>query len=100
LSCARCHRCDRTLLGDNERWLISVNVTADFEPDLGRMPDDPTAAIPRLIASFEGRDADDLEDEVHSELAFLLCARCRRQWMDNPLGVVGRRRTSDNYLLH
>ena len=100
LSCARCHRCDRTLLGDNERWLVSVNVTADFEPDLGRMPDDPTAAIPRLIAAFEGRDADDLEDEVHSELAFLLCARCRRQWMDNPLGVVGRRRTSANYLLH
>lgn len=103
MTCTRCHRCDRSLIGDDERWLVCVNVTADFEQDLADSPamsQDPALAIPRLIAAFEGADAADLEDEAHSELAFLLCARCRTQWLDNPLGLAGRPRSQANYLLH
>ncbi len=102
LTCTRCHRCDSSLLGDHERWLISVNVTADFEPDLAHAPDDPAIAIPRLISALEGDEegADEAEADVHSEMAFVLCARCRHQWMDNPLGVVGRRDGQPIYLLH
>ena len=101
MTCTRCHRCDRSLLGDNERWLVCVNVTADFDQDLAAAgPEDPSLAIPRLIAAFEGATAQDLEEEIHSEMAFLLCARCRTQWLDNPLGLAGRPRTQANYLLH
>lgn len=103
MTCTRCHRCDRSLIGDDERWLVSVNVTADFEHDLAHtsaITDDPAIAIPRLIAAFEGVDPAELNDEVHSEMAFLLCARCRTQWLDNPLGLAGRPRTQANYLLH
>ena len=98
---ARCHRCDRSLLGDSERWLVCVNVTADFEPDLaalGRV-EDPEIAIPRLLATLEASD-EPPEDEIHKELAFVLCARCRVQWMANPLGAGPNGEHRPSYLLH
>ena len=64
-------------------------MTADFD---GHIPaeEDPESALREVIAHLGGRSTGDLEQEVHAEMAFLLCPKCRSLWADNPLGVRKR----------
>ena len=94
---ASCHRCDRALASGQPRYIVAIHVTADVDE---RLPEDedPALGIPRLLAAIEGRDEEDLEREVHDEIAFTLCARCRGLWIDNPLGITGAPKAQQPYL--
>ena len=97
MSDTRCHRCDRLLVDGRTRYIISIHVTADFDGYLADV-DDPGVALQGVLASLDGRTEADLADEVHRELAFMLCGGCRGRWLDNPLGVRRSARPSAAFL--
>lgn len=51
---------------------------------------DPDLKIDELIAQMEGKDPQELENEVYEERMFLICAPCRKAFMKNPFGFKFR----------
>jgi hypothetical protein len=86
----RCRRCRTELTpGRGDFYVVHVEAVADPSPpvftdeDLAR---DPRAEIERLVEALADLSAQEAMDQVFRRLAFLLCASCYRQWIDNPVG--------------
>jgi len=82
-----CARCGRKIREGDIRYVVRVTVAGD---DGGVLDEeeysDPDLKIEELIAQMEGKDPQELEDEVYEERMFLLCAPCRKAFMKNPFG--------------
>jgi len=68
------------------RYVVNIRVTADHDGDLPDL-EDPGVDMDRLLGPAARRSDPDVADEVHREMAFMLCAHCHGRWLDNPLGV-------------
>ena len=86
-----CDRCGRGLLTDSDvRYEVRIDVRAGFDPpEITRrdLETDYREEIRRLIASMRKMSAEELEEQVHAERRFDLCATCRGEWLLDPLGA-------------
>ena len=80
-----CDRCGKSLLIEEEvRYVTKVEVVAAFDPpelmrrDLER---DFDAEMARIVASMEGRDGREIEEEVAAMRTFDLCPPCRKTFL-------------------
>jgi hypothetical protein len=79
-----CERCGTPIGEGALRFLVTVNVTADFD---GTLPAE--GGIEDLEAFMRKLDKEDprkLEHDVFQSKAFLLCPACKNEFMKHPLG--------------
>ncbi len=85
MSYEHCAKCGKGLPSGGVKYIISINIIADFDGILPEMVDDEEIA--RLLQEAEKMDQETLEKEVHQEMAYLLCKPCRDTFAENPLNL-------------
>jgi hypothetical protein len=87
-----CQRCARPLHpGRGEFYVVRIEAIADPSPPVFTEDDldqDFDSEIGRLIDRIRTMSEQDLEDQVHRQLAFLLCVRCYNRWIADPTGPI------------
>lgn len=84
-----CDRCERPILENETRYVARLEVFA--APDLPEITledllRDHSADIRKLIGDCQAMSEEELMRDVYVEMKFVLCRRCQRAWLDNPLG--------------
>jgi len=87
----QCVTCGKPLPTGSLRYVAEVSVTADFDPVLV-FPDDMDGEIERTLqamkeAAEEGL-ASKLGEQVIARRAFLLCPKCRNEFVDGLPGEL------------
>ena len=78
-----CERCGEKIEGGALRYLLTINVTADFE---GTLPSDGEIEdLEAFMAQMDRSDPVKLQNDVYQSRGFLLCPRCKREYMEDPL---------------
>ena len=84
-----CHRCgEGLLLESNVRYRLEVRIQAAYDPmeitkdDLER---DLEAEIEATIRQLEKMSLKEAERQVHFEGKYDLCARCQKEFLDDPV---------------
>ncbi len=82
-----CDRCGRDLPPGGLKYLVTISVTADFD---GVILDEASEdELRKALRDAEARDAEDLEKEVHQEMAYILCKPCRDAFVKEPVAPGG-----------
>ena len=80
-----CSRCGKDLPLGSIKYILSIRLYADFdgvvEEGAGKEMDD----IEYLLRCLEDSHQDETENDVHGEMAFLLCKDCRDRFSRDPL---------------
>lgn len=98
------HRCDLCgqAIAPHEHYLVRIDVLADPSTpplstagmkSLSEGGSDELAALMQQLKEFS---AEQLQDQVHRRMEFVLCASCQRKFLDNPLGLPRRQVVSQN----
>ena len=77
----RCHWCLRPLAPGSLKFSVRLAITADFDGHLPAPADPPAVDEPSLaqvLAEADSLSEEELPAGVHQEVAFLVCAGCRR----------------------
>ncbi len=80
----RCHKCGRELPAGSLKYVLEVRSFADFDGYLEECEGDVEEGINELLNVMSGMDSDMLEDDISSELVFILCKGCRDRFVDDP----------------
>lgn len=84
----RCDRCGATLPDGALFYILKIALTQGFD---GVIPDDGEADLDALARRIDektrGVPERLLEEDVHQEMAFVLCPRCREKFAANPLDL-------------
>jgi hypothetical protein len=87
----RCEHCSRPLqAGRGAFYLVRIEAVADPSPPVFDEEDfdrDFAIEIDQLLDRVRTLSEQDLEDQVHRQLAFLLCVPCYNRWIKNPTGA-------------
>jgi len=78
-----CERCAEKIESGALRYLLTINVTADFEgslPNEGDIED-----LEAFMAQMDRSDPVKLRNDVFQTRGFLLCPKCKREFMNDPL---------------
>ena len=82
----RCYKCDRIIFPGQRKYLVSVRITPDPDSEASA-----TLLEPGVEAVFCSSDTGFCllpgEDDTVN-MAFTLCARCRRHYGENPLATA------------
>jgi len=97
-----CSKCGKKLPAGSLKYILSIRLYADFdgeietsgESDLQKDIDD----IDYLIKCLEDSKPEDVENEIHREMAFLLCKGCRDYFSKNPLSKREGHNESEGYM--
>jgi len=79
-----CARCGRAFRKDQTRYLVSIQVVADFDGTLS--PAGRGGERRRMWKEIEAKTEEELTNEVAQKLSFTLCKPCRDVWVAAPLG--------------
>ena len=79
-----CERCERALLDDDPRFVVTFRVTADWTGRLSA-PKKDTPTLDAILKECAAMDEDELNAEVDEVQAFTVCAACRAILRANPL---------------
>jgi hypothetical protein len=79
-----CARCGRLFRDGQTRYLVIINVVADFDGTLG--PPGAPGELTKLWKEVEEKSEEELQNEVFQKLSFTLCKPCRDSWVSSPLG--------------
>ncbi|UCD84859.1 MAG: hypothetical protein JSU92_01340 [Deltaproteobacteria bacterium] len=80
-----CAKCGKRLRPGSVKYIISINIIADFDGILPEEVDE--REIARLIREAKKMDQETLEREVHQGMVYLLCKPCRDIFAENPLNL-------------
>ncbi len=87
-----CRHCSRPLQpGRGAFYVVRVEAVADPSPPVFTPEDlaqDCALQINALLDRIRTLSEQDLEDQVHRQLAFLLCVRCYNRWIKDPTGAI------------
>jgi hypothetical protein len=81
-----CSRCGRRLAPGGTRYVVTINVTADFDGYLGPGPGVGEVDFDEVFRMAADKSEDELINEVAQKLSFWLCKPCRDEWVEEPLG--------------
>ncbi|TLN18879.1 hypothetical protein FDZ71_05330 [bacterium] len=82
---AFCAACKMPLGQGDLKFLVTINVMADFDGSLpanGRIED-----LESFMRSIDKEDSKQLERDVYQSLGYILCPECKRKFLENPLGL-------------
>ncbi|OGL38950.1 MAG: hypothetical protein A2149_09350 [Candidatus Schekmanbacteria bacterium RBG_16_38_11] len=71
----RCLKCGKNFKEGNLRYKVKILVSSDFDGVLNESEEE--IDLHELMQEIENRESEELEDEVHKEINFLLCKPCR-----------------------
>ncbi|MFC2171181.1 hypothetical protein ACFLU6_00960 [Acidobacteriota bacterium] len=83
-----CDGCGRQFGEGRVKYALRIEIFADFEEfeisedDLLK---DHQADIESCLEQIKETDPDALRDEVHKTFEFVLCRKCQRKYIENPL---------------
>lgn len=80
-----CDRCGVKIPEGGLKYIVAIHIVADTDNVIsGDISDDE---LDLLISEVERADPDMMERDVHQELAFILCKRCKEQFARNPFNI-------------
>ena len=79
-----CDRCNRVLSPGENRYVMTLRLTADFD---GHLPSegDSGLSLEALVAQCEALSEQELDAQVDEVRAYTLCGPCRQHIGGNPL---------------
>jgi len=79
-----CDRCGARIEPGDIRYLMRITLNVDD----GGVITNPIGdeEVDRIIKELQNADPDELEKQVHEELSYIICPRCRRDFLSDPLG--------------
>lgn len=80
----RCHNCGRELLKGTLKYVVEIRSFADFDGYLEEYEGDVEDGITELLEAMGSSDPADLEDDVSTELIYILCKSCRDRFVSDP----------------
>jgi hypothetical protein len=81
----RCCGCGKELPEGQLRYVVNIRAVADFDGVLPKISGDLEEEIASALAEAEQMDSCELEKDVHQEVTFFLCKRCKEEFMSDPL---------------
>lgn len=82
-----CIRCGKNLIPGSVKYIVDLQVYADFDGYLSAEEGEVQARIKRLLEEIELKDEADLEEEVYLRQIYLICKDCRDRFLSNPLNI-------------
>ncbi|MBE9502979.1 MAG: hypothetical protein IME96_02250 [Proteobacteria bacterium] len=81
-----CCKCGKELMEGSAKYILSIRLFADVDNsistcDTAEKADD----IEQLISCLENLGQEEIESDIHKEMAFMLCKACRNNFCQNPL---------------
>lgn len=87
MGCQFCARCGKELPLGSLKYLVKIEVYADFDGYIADEPlEDAELKMMELLNEMLERDPEELERDVYWKELHLLCKGCRDRFMANPLG--------------
>lgn len=80
-----CSKCGKNLSPGSLKYILSIKLYADFDGWVEPSGEGDRENLEYLVECLESTDQDEIEDDVHQEMAFLLCKNCRDLFSRNPL---------------
>jgi len=81
--------CGKGLLVDEDvRYIVKIEVYAAYDPlELTEedLEGDHLAEMSAIFEQTEGKDAEELEEEVYKSFRFDLCMECQKKYLQDPL---------------
>ncbi len=77
-----CSKCGLILYEGDLKYIVSMHIVADYDGVIAEDISDDE--MERLIAELETSDKELTERDVHQELAFILCKRCKDVFVKDP----------------
>lgn len=79
-----CDRCHKTIGTGELRYMVRIGVAVDDGGEIDRPIDD--SEIEALVSHLEHLEPAQLEKGIYDQRAFILCMKCKRAFLKNPLG--------------
>lgn len=80
-----CDRCGIKIPEGGLKYIVAINIVAD---DDNILPEDIVdEELDSMISEIGKFDSDILDRDVHQELAFILCKKCKEQFAKNPFNI-------------
>ena len=83
-----CSKCGESLHNGRLKYIVRIKVLADFDGHISSEDQAEGDNLDALIGQIEGLAAKALENDIHQEMAFLLCKDCREIFVRNPLSCA------------
>jgi len=84
----RCDRCGIELGAEDGIYRVEIRVYADLTRSMPFVPPDRNEVeIDELLQKLKDLEASLIEEDVHQEMSFLLCRRCKERFAANPLNL-------------
>lgn len=80
-----CSKCGEQFQEGSLKYIIRIKALADFDGHISCEDAAEAQDLEALIGQIEKSTAKALENDIHQEMAFLLCKDCRDDFMKNPL---------------
>ena len=81
-----CDRCGIRIPEGGLKYIVAINIIAD---DDNILPEDiADEELDSMISEIGKYDSDMLDRDVHQELAFVLCKRCKEQFVRDPFNTM------------
>ncbi|MCG3181929.1 MAG: hypothetical protein BIFFINMI_04375 [Phycisphaerae bacterium] len=90
-----CDLCGARLDGEDQRFVVKIEVYASADEQSPSFPDDPDQLdyeIEQLTESLADADADEVEDATYRGFRFDLCRRCHNRYLSDPLFRAAKKR--------
>jgi len=82
----RCCKCGKELLEGSTKYILSIRLFADVDNTVSTCDAvDKADDIEQLINCLENLGPEEIENDIHQEMVFLLCKACRNTFCRNPL---------------
>lgn len=82
-----CIRCGRNLPPGSLKYIVDLQVYADFDGYLSEEEAEVGIRLRRILEEVEQKDQEDLEQEVYLRQVYLICKDCRDRFLSNPLNI-------------
>jgi hypothetical protein len=93
----RCELCGEGVKASGH-YVVRMDVFADpsMPEGLGEEGGDLKGAMAKVIEEMKGLSEEELQDQVHRRFEFVLCGKCHREFLVNPLGRPRKGRIGEN----
>ena len=78
----RCSKCKRILPGGGTKYIVKIDITADFD---GILPEYEEEELDKTYKEVLDLDAAKLSADVHQEIIFLICKVCKDAFVNTVL---------------
>ena len=82
-----CIRCGRNLPPGSLKYVVDLQVYADFDGCLPEEDGGLQVRMKRLVEEMEFKDEVDLQQDVYLRQVYLVCKDCRDRFLSNPLNI-------------